>query len=65
MPEGRYKMRRIGKSLITKADKEQQRNWPTDWSMPMNMEELLEDLENEVNVESDFALRLPVIESKL
>nr|CAH7764899.1 unnamed protein product [Callosobruchus chinensis] len=46
-PEGRYEIRRVGKSLVTKAAKEQLRSWPSDWSMTMNMEELLQDLETE------------------
>lgn len=46
-PEGRYELRRVGKQLITKAAKEQLRKWPTDWSLAMDMSQLLEDLENE------------------
>lgn len=46
--EGRYELRRIGKSLITKASKEQLRKWPTDWSLTVDMPELLEQLENDV-----------------
>ncbi|CAH2019474.1 unnamed protein product [Acanthoscelides obtectus] len=40
-------MKRVGKSLVTKAAKEQLRSWPSDWSMTVNMEELLEDLEDD------------------
>ncbi|CAH2008626.1 unnamed protein product [Acanthoscelides obtectus] len=46
-PKGRYEMKRVGKSLVTKAAKEQLRSWPSDWSMTVNMEELLVDLEDD------------------
>lgn len=44
--EGRYEIRRVGKSLLTKAAKEQLRMWPSDWSMTTNMEELFELIED-------------------
>lgn len=46
-PEGRYEIRRVGKSLITKAAKEQLRMWPSDWSLAMDMTELLSMMESE------------------
>lgn len=45
--EGRYEIKRVGKSHVTKAAKEQLRRWPSDWSMLMDIEELLENLDNE------------------
>ncbi|CAH1122287.1 unnamed protein product [Ceutorhynchus assimilis] len=47
-PEGRYEIKRVGKSLITKAAKEQLRIWPNDWSLSMDMPELLEIMEGEL-----------------
>nr|CAI5842827.1 unnamed protein product [Callosobruchus analis] len=47
-PEGRFETRRVGKSLVTKAAKEQLRSWPSDWSLTMDKEELLENLENDL-----------------
>ena len=41
-PEGRYELRRVGKSTTTKAAQKQLRQWPNDWSLNMNMPELLE-----------------------
>ncbi|CAG9773238.1 unnamed protein product [Ceutorhynchus assimilis] len=51
--EGRYEIKRVGKSLVTKDAKEQLRIWPSDWSMTMDMEELLEDLENDSAMSDD------------
>ena len=45
-PQGQYEIRRVGKSLVTKAAKEQLRTWPTDWSMTMDLEELLAMLDD-------------------
>ncbi|CAG9762608.1 unnamed protein product [Ceutorhynchus assimilis] len=46
-PQQRYELRRVGKSTITKAAKEQLRIWPTDWSLTLDMPDLLELLEEE------------------
>ncbi|CAG9772367.1 unnamed protein product [Ceutorhynchus assimilis] len=45
--EGRYELRRVGKTTITKAAKEQLREWPKDWSLTMDLPELLDVLEND------------------
>lgn len=45
--EGRYELRRVGKTTITKAATEQLRGWPKDWSLTMDMPELLDVLEND------------------
>ena len=45
-PHGWYEIRRVGKSLVTKAAKEQLRTWRTDWSMTMDLEELLAMLDD-------------------
>lgn len=47
-PEGRFEIRRVGKSLITKAAKEQLRMWPTSWSLSMDITELLDLMENDI-----------------
>lgn len=46
-PQQRYELRRVGKSTITKAAKEQLRIWPSDWSLTVDMPDLLELLEEE------------------
>ncbi|CAG9761291.1 unnamed protein product [Ceutorhynchus assimilis] len=46
-PQQRYEIRIVGKSTITKAVKEQLRIWPTDWSLTLDMPDLLELLEQE------------------
>lgn len=45
--EGRYELKRVGKSTITKAAKEQLRIWPNDWSLTMDMPDLLDMLEKD------------------
>lgn len=45
-PEGRYELKRVGNSTITKAAKEQLRGWPNDRSFTMDMPNLLERLEH-------------------
>jgi reverse transcriptase-like protein/integrase-like protein/aspartyl protease len=45
-PEGRYELRRVGKTLVTKAAKEQLRQWPSDWSLTLNIPDLLEELDD-------------------
>jgi hypothetical protein len=46
-PEGRFEIRRLGRNAITKAAKEQLRPWPKDWSVALDMDDLLEFLEAE------------------
>jgi hypothetical protein len=47
-PEGRFDIRRFGRNaIITKAAKEQLRLWPKDWSVALDMDDLLEFLEAE------------------
>ncbi|KAL1510087.1 hypothetical protein ABEB36_004742 [Hypothenemus hampei] len=46
-PDHRYELRRVGKTVITKAVKEQLRRWPTDWSLSVDMPDLLEFIEND------------------
>nr|CAH7758035.1 unnamed protein product [Callosobruchus chinensis] len=45
-PEGRYELKRVGKNTITKAAKEQLRKWSTDWSLSVDLTDLLDALDN-------------------
>ena len=61
-PEGRYELRRVGKSTTTKAAQEQLRQWPNDWSLNMNMPELLETLINDLMQVNNILNRSLVLE---
>nr|CAH7726564.1 unnamed protein product [Callosobruchus chinensis] len=45
-PEGHNDLKRVGKNTITKAAKEQLRKWPTDWSLSVDLTDLLDALDN-------------------
>lgn len=45
--QGRYELKRVGKSTITKASKEQLRKWPTDWSLTLDIPEILRFMDDD------------------
>ena len=49
--ENRYEIKRVGKNKIVKAAKEQLRPWPIDWSLSVDMNDLLDMLESKGNDE--------------
>lgn len=56
-PEGRYELKRVEKATVTKAAKEQLRRWLTDWSLTLEMPELLEMLKDDTKLAATFYLQ--------